>query len=318
MPGNPANVPPPGYPIGVVSRLTSIHPETLRVWERRYGLVRPQRSERGRRLYSEQDIQRLTLVKQLVDAGHPVSLIAPLSREELETRLETVPPAQVRIASGRDEPCRLAVAGDTLPLRFEQRAIVSSGLKVVGSWRDWASLEAHAKALGADVLLVEQPTLLPDAVERFGRLLSASGAKGVIVVFGFGARSTVRELEDAGVRCLQAPVTDAEIRRACLAAALQAARSTADARATPARRYSAEQLARIAARVPAIACECPQHLVDLIGGLAAFETYSGQCMHRNPKDAEVHAFLQSTAAEALALLEQALARVIEHEAIDVR
>jgi hypothetical protein len=55
----------------------------------------------------------------------------------------------------------------------------------------------------------------------------------------------------------------------------------------------------------------------LIGGLAAFETYSGQCMHRNPRDAEVHGFLQATAAEAVALLEQALARVIEHEGIDV-
>lgn len=209
------------------------------------------------------------------------------------------------------------MAGDTLAVRFEQRGHALHGLNVVGTWRDWASLEAHAKAVEADVLLVEQPTLLPDAVERLGRLLSASGANGVVVLFGFGARSTVRELEDAGMRCLQAPVTDAEIRRTCLAAGMRAARSEADARATPARRFSVEQLARIAAQVPTIACECPQHLVDLIGGLAAFETYSGECMHRNAKDAKVHVFLQATAAEALALLEQALARVIEHEGIDV-
>lgn len=317
MPRNVADIPAPGFPIGVVSRLTNIHPETLRVWERRYGLVRPQRTERGGRLYSAEDIQRLSLVKQLVDAGHPVSLIAPLSRDELETRLETAPPTPVRNAGGRAEACRLAMAGDSLAVRFEQRGHALHGLNVVGTWRDWASLEAHAKALEADVLLVEQPTLLPDAVERLGRLLSASGAKGVVVIFGFGARSTVRELEEAGVRCLQAPVTDAEIRRACLAAGMQAAPGAADARATPTRRYSVEELARIAAQVPTIACECPQHLVDLIGGLAAFETYSGQCMHRNPKDAEVHVFLQATAAEALALLEQALARVIEHEGIEV-
>ena len=317
MPRDPASVPPPGYPIGVVSRLTNIHPETLRVWERRYGLVRPKRTERKGRLYSDEDIQRLSLVKQLVDAGHPVSLIAPLSREELETRLKTVPPAPVGIASGRSEVCRLAVGGDTLAVRFEQQGWALSGLNVVGTWRDWASLEAQARAVAPDVLLVEQPTLLPDAVERFSRLLNASGAKGVVAVFGFGARSTVRELEHAGVRCLRAPVTDGEIRRACCAVGMQAARSTANARATLTRRYSAEQLARIAARVPAIACECPQHLVDLISGLAAFETYSGQCMHRNPKDAEIHAFLQGTAAEAVALLEHALARVIEHEGIDL-
>lgn len=47
MSSNVVDVPAPGYPIGVVSRLTKIHAETLRVWERRYGLVRPQRTERG-------------------------------------------------------------------------------------------------------------------------------------------------------------------------------------------------------------------------------------------------------------------------------
>jgi DNA-binding transcriptional MerR regulator len=301
----------------VVSRLTKIHPETLRVWERRYDLVRPHRTGRGGRLYSDEDIQRLSLVKQLVDVGHPVSLIAPLSVEKLEARLKAAPAAPVRVASGRDPACRLAVAGDTLALRLEQRGRAWSGLTVVGSWRNWASLEAQAKAVGPDVLLVEQPALLPDAVERFGRLLTAAGARAVVVVFGFGARATLRQLEAAGVRCLQAPVTDSEIRRACLAAGRQVARSPAEAYAIPPRRYSAEQLARIAARVPTIACECPHHLVDLIGGLTAFETYSGQCMHRNPKDADVHGFLQATAAEAVALLEQALAQVIEHEGIDV-
>ena len=61
-----------GYPIGVVARLTNIHPETLRIWERRYGIVCPDRTGRGSRLYSQDDVRRLALVKALVDAGHPV------------------------------------------------------------------------------------------------------------------------------------------------------------------------------------------------------------------------------------------------------
>jgi DNA-binding transcriptional MerR regulator len=68
------------YPntIGMVARRTRIHPETLRVWERRYEMIVPARSETGRRLYSEQDILKITLVKQLTELGHPVSGLANL------------------------------------------------------------------------------------------------------------------------------------------------------------------------------------------------------------------------------------------------
>ncbi|NDC10299.1 MAG: MerR family transcriptional regulator [Oxalobacteraceae bacterium] len=60
---------------------------TLRVWERRYALVVPGRSDTGRRLYSEADIIKISLVKQLTDAGHPVSALAKLSIDALRQRL---------------------------------------------------------------------------------------------------------------------------------------------------------------------------------------------------------------------------------------
>jgi len=41
------------FSIGVVARRTQMHPETLRVWERRYELIVPERTDTGRRLYSE-------------------------------------------------------------------------------------------------------------------------------------------------------------------------------------------------------------------------------------------------------------------------
>jgi len=46
----------PLFPVGVVAAETGVSPETLRVWERRYGLPRPARSAGGRRLYSRRDI----------------------------------------------------------------------------------------------------------------------------------------------------------------------------------------------------------------------------------------------------------------------
>ncbi|MDW8179997.1 MAG: MerR family transcriptional regulator [Anaerolineae bacterium] len=49
----------PSYSLQVVVRETGIHPDTLRVWERRYGLPRPQRTPGGHRLYSRRDIEMI-------------------------------------------------------------------------------------------------------------------------------------------------------------------------------------------------------------------------------------------------------------------
>jgi DNA-binding transcriptional MerR regulator len=76
----------PAYRIGAVSRLTGIAPHTLRVWERRHGTVTPFRSETGARLYSQCDVERLTLIKRLVDGGDAISCVANLSRHVLEER----------------------------------------------------------------------------------------------------------------------------------------------------------------------------------------------------------------------------------------
>jgi MerR family transcriptional regulator/heat shock protein HspR len=52
------------FPIGVVSELLSVHPETIRVWER-YGVVKPQRRS-GKRFYSETDLKRLQFIQRLI------------------------------------------------------------------------------------------------------------------------------------------------------------------------------------------------------------------------------------------------------------
>lgn len=75
----------PKNPINVVARRTGLSPHVIRVWERRYGVIQPERSSGNRRLYSEQDIQRLFLLRRVTDLGHPISHIASCSTEELES-----------------------------------------------------------------------------------------------------------------------------------------------------------------------------------------------------------------------------------------
>jgi DNA-binding transcriptional MerR regulator/methylmalonyl-CoA mutase cobalamin-binding subunit len=73
----------PRYRIGAVAKATGIHPDTLRIWERRYGGPQPARTDAGGRLFSDADIARLRLIKQLVDRGHAIGRIAALADAEL-------------------------------------------------------------------------------------------------------------------------------------------------------------------------------------------------------------------------------------------
>jgi len=50
------------FKIGTVSRLTGVSAHTLRKWESRYKAVVPGRTERGQRLYSRDDVERLSLI----------------------------------------------------------------------------------------------------------------------------------------------------------------------------------------------------------------------------------------------------------------
>jgi DNA-binding transcriptional MerR regulator len=60
---------PMSYRIKRVAHITGINPATLRAWERRYGLVAPDRTGSGYRLYSDEDVAMLSRIKTLVDEG---------------------------------------------------------------------------------------------------------------------------------------------------------------------------------------------------------------------------------------------------------
>lgn len=73
----------PHLPIGVVERETGLPKDTLRVWERRYGFPMPERDEAGERLYSAADVDKLRLIKRLIDQGHRPSKLIGASADTL-------------------------------------------------------------------------------------------------------------------------------------------------------------------------------------------------------------------------------------------
>lgn len=71
------------YKVAAVTQMTGISPFVLRMWERRYGPFARTRTDGGGRLYDDEDVARLRLVKRLVDAGHAIGEVARLAPGEL-------------------------------------------------------------------------------------------------------------------------------------------------------------------------------------------------------------------------------------------
>ncbi len=75
------------FPIRTVSSLTGVNSVTIRAWERRYGLLQPERTAKGHRLYSQADINLINQVVALLNKGMAISQVKP----HLETRQQTDP-----------------------------------------------------------------------------------------------------------------------------------------------------------------------------------------------------------------------------------
>ena len=106
------------HPIGYVAKQTGLSTHVLRVWEKRYGTVKPGRTPSGRRLYSESDIRHLQLLQQATRRGHRIAQLSELDAESLQgivkTKVTAVQPIVDRMAqlsSARDlfRTCRTAV-----------------------------------------------------------------------------------------------------------------------------------------------------------------------------------------------------------------
>lgn len=70
-------------PIKAVVQRTGLSSHVIRIWEKRYGAVEPARTGTNRRLYSEEELERLILLRDLTQAGHSISQVATLALENL-------------------------------------------------------------------------------------------------------------------------------------------------------------------------------------------------------------------------------------------
>ena len=309
---------------GTAARLAGLPVTTLRVWERRYGVVAPDKTVTGQRLYLAHDVQRLKLLKRLSDSGHAIGTIATLALEPLLALAASLPaadaahaPARAPRAPGpehaaqRGVPESTAVRHVSVVGRGIARKLRSvSGIALLAVHDDLGCAEAESRSADAvDVLLVHLPSLQPASAERVLALGASLRAAAVVVLYAFGAEAVAASLRAAGATLCREPLSGRELAQVIAATRRAPAPGSAEA-PIAARRFSDEALADLSERPTSITCECPRHLAEIVMQLVSFERYSEDCGSRSPEDAALHRHLSGLAGAARTLFEQALERVV--------
>ncbi len=322
----------PEYQIATVARLTGLNEQNIRTWERRYGIVAPQRTPTGRRLYKESDIELLLLLRQLVERGHAIGSLQDKSQQELQDLLrrdseiprETRPPAKL---SG---PLRALVIGAPLHA-FLKKEADQFNLDIVEFSGSIESAAEEALLPAFELLLVDQPSLFAQDVEALSLFTERHKARFTVVVYRFSQREVLSTLETMDrIAALQGPVNAGELNlvidsglRSGLTSPPPATKTESNNGAipnepsVPERRFTDAQLHQLWNLSSEVKCECPQHLANLLISLTAFEDYSLQCQNQGSEDAKLHAYLHHTTALARAAFERAMERVIEAESIEI-
>jgi MerR family transcriptional regulator, light-induced transcriptional regulator len=101
----------PTLSIAAVERDTGLSKDTLRVWERRYGFPLPQRDALGERSYPLDQVEKLRIVRRLMDGGHRPGRVVGMPIDELRRLSESSPePARTGAVAQPAEPAAPALS----------------------------------------------------------------------------------------------------------------------------------------------------------------------------------------------------------------
>jgi DNA-binding transcriptional MerR regulator/methylmalonyl-CoA mutase cobalamin-binding subunit len=137
------------YPIKVVSQMTGLSVHVIRAWERRYNVVEPDRTDTNRRLYSEEDIEKLKLLNDALRLGHHIGGVANLSLAEL------------RSLSSKEAKSTSEIKNDFAPLSSDKivEDFLSESLEAIKNY--------NAKKLESILLNASSKLTQPKLIESF-------------------------------------------------------------------------------------------------------------------------------------------------------
>ncbi len=312
------------YSVSAASQVTGIPASTIRSWERRYRAVQPDRSVGGQRRYSEQDLMRLHLLRELVGNGHAISAIATMSQQDLEqTAAEVKPtPAPVRVEDaakairtmtvGAHAGAHLAAAEENIP-----------GLQLQRQFATYEDALADDSGMQADLLVCHFPSLRPHQKTHIESLRAHFRPLHTVIVYEFAPNSVVRLLRDRDVSLLQTFAHLGQLLRVLVPGGLHGIEGNTKSRPPAAprfdarieRQFSSEELVKqVNANDITLLCECPRHLAQMLLQFYEFEEYTKGCEVGTPADARTHQEILVQTVAARSCVEEALSRALLHVA----
>ena len=308
----------PLYAIGTVARLTGLKPDTLRIWERRYGLGASQKSATGRRQYTQSDLDHLQLIAALVDAGSRIGEIATAPRKTLEMLLRR----QANIPDGavpEPKPLVLFVGSGLCDWLDEHQGCLAS---VDARLARCTLGEAAPGDLGeVDTLVVECATLGMAQLDEIKTLSAALQPNRVLATYRHCNERRLKQLESEDISAVEFPPDPAylafELGRTVAEKATRAGvANMGDLITAKPREFSPQELTAARSLQNALECECPRHITDLIRALASFEEYSVNCSVESWQEAAVHSCIYAYTGQARWLMEKALAAALDERKVE--
>lgn len=156
------------HPIRVVAKRTGLSPHVIRAWEKRYGAVTPTRTPTGRRVYSNEDLERLSLLRQATLLGRSIGQIAKVPTEELRSIVE------------EDE----AAVRHVQPVPAARRGSVDADKLLVSCLEATERLDAVALGRNLDegAVLFSRPVLMEDVIVPLMHRIGSSWREGSLRV----------------------------------------------------------------------------------------------------------------------------------------
>jgi len=276
-------VPEAHHAIKAVANRTGLTAHVIRIWERRYGAVTPNRTATKRRLYSDEQIERLGLLREITKAGHSIGQVAKLPTDKLrelakEARdidgVATIPSRKVQATASLLDECVAAVKSldaraleETLKRGATElgaqgllQRVIAPFVQTVGDlWRDGSLTAAHEHFATAVIRV-----LLGQAAKAF----CGSDHAPVLVV-----ATPTGQLHELGALLVGAAASNLGWHVTYLGASLPAAEIAGAARQSRAKAVALslvypEDDPKLAGELTAIRQALPSEIPLLIGGRA--------------------------------------------------
>ncbi len=313
--------PRPLYGIGTVARLTGLKPDTLRVWERRYGLGASYKSASGRRQYTQADLEHLQLIAALVNDGARIGEVASSERKTLELLIKgrgkhlerSIPNSKPRVVFIGAELCNW-LDGHQGCISSVSALLARQPLADVVDTLDVGDEEVA-------LLVVDCPAVSMAQIQLMEQLSERLGSPKVLVTYRMANDRWLSELTRRGADAVAFPMEPARLayemgRVAVENDTKQGEFDLGELVKPKARMYSDSELAAAAQLKRLVNCECPKHIVELISMLNHFENYATQCAVENWTDAAVHSCMYAYTNQARYLMEKALKGVLDERGME--